>query len=130
MPAGPRILYFGFGLTARQVFAFLDPKPYIVKEDDDEYLSCDYLDAFESLLANKGYQYVVSNYGNGPSLDPNNLDKTVYVYGHEIARFEIFEPCEFNGVEGDDGDDVDLNNFKAEFPLSQKPKYYCIYTGD
>lgn len=63
MPAGPRILYFGFGLTARQVFAFLDPKPYIVKEDDDEYLSCDYLDAFESLLA--------VDVGPRPNVNPN-----------------------------------------------------------
>ena len=127
MPAGPRILYFGFGLTTRHLFDILDPNPYIDGEGEDRYISCDYLDHVETLLAEKGYQYVVAKYGDGPSLDPNSLDKTVCVYGHEITQFEIFDPCEFNGVEGDD---VDLDNFKTEFHLEQKPKYYCTYIGD
>lgn len=128
MPAGPRILYYGLGLTTKEAFALLDPAPFIVDDDGDKYLDCGYLDALEKMLEEKDFGGAVVQYGNALSLNPEDLDKVSVVYGFEVIQFEIYTEVEFDNDVSEFQDD--LMNFRDAYKLEKRPKYYCVYTGD
>src|SRR4029078_12962544 len=98
MPAGPRFLYYGLGLTNRQLFKIVDPTPHILKEDEDDdedtYLDWSYKEALDAFFEEEGFQEDFVVYGLNLSKDEKDLDKVACIYGFKLLEFEIFDEWE------------------------------------
>lgn len=130
MPAGPRMLYYGVGLSLSRSKEILDWESFIAIEDVNRYIDYSYSDAIEDLLKKEGFEGEIIAYCNSPPHinETTNYDQTMWVYGFKVVEFDIFKRCKFSADTSPYQEDI--NKFTAQFHISKTPKYYCVYAGD